>query len=85
MLLNKASFPCLGFIFCEIACHFSSKGRLEQELKIFPKYRKFWNLMKKKESQMDEAALKRYDLNALPHVFFFRHDQFGFRWLITDQ
>ncbi|XP_065057639.1 RNA helicase aquarius-like [Rhopilema esculentum] len=50
-------------------------GRLEQELKIFPKYRKFWNLMKKKESQMDEAALKRVNeekqfLSDLIKLFF---------------
>jgi len=34
-------------------------GRLEQELKIFPRYKKYWNLIKKKDSQMSEEKLAR--------------------------
>lgn len=34
-------------------------GRLEQELKIFPKYRKYWNLIKKKDDQMNEEMAER--------------------------
>lgn len=39
---------------------FHTQGRLEQELKIFPKYRKYWNLIKKKDDQMNEEMAERW-------------------------
>ena len=48
-----------GFEIIEIWLSMFSKGRLEQELKIFPRYKKYWNLIKKKDSQMSEEKLDR--------------------------
>ena len=38
---------------------FYKQGRLEQEFKFFPRYRKYWNLVKKKDSQADQETLER--------------------------
>ncbi|KAK3748727.1 hypothetical protein QZH41_015674 [Actinostola sp. cb2023] len=51
-------------------------GRLEQELKGVPKYRKFWNHIKRKESSVDEETKLRLDklrsfLSKFLHKFLF--------------
>ncbi|XP_006823851.1 RNA helicase aquarius [Saccoglossus kowalevskii] len=38
---------------------FNSLGRLEQELKTHPKYKKFWGIIKKNDSKADDKALAR--------------------------
>ncbi|XP_054758837.2 RNA helicase aquarius-like [Lytechinus pictus] len=36
-------------------------GRLETELKAYPKYKKFWNIIKKNDAKQDEETKKRND------------------------
>lgn len=50
-------------------------GRLEQELKSVTRYRKYWNIIKKKDSKADEKTLKklkfeRMFLTNLTNLFF---------------
>lgn len=50
-------------------------GRLEQELKSVPKYRKYWNIIKKKDAKVDEETLKKLKfertfLSQLIYLFF---------------
>ncbi|EDO34933.1 predicted protein [Nematostella vectensis] len=53
---------------------FNSLGRLEQELKSVPKYRKFWTHLKKKDENLDEATKAQQEktrvfLSKLIHKF----------------
>lgn len=39
---------------------FRYQGRLDQELKTVPKYKKYWNIIKKKDGKCQPEALERY-------------------------
>ena len=52
--MNNLYVAFFQSVWCMFLC--SSKGRLEQELKVTPKYRKFWAHLKKKENQAEDAT-----------------------------